>query len=413
MLNHPRSIVVIGGGHAGGAVALALREFGATGSITIIGEETLAPYERPNLSKEMLTGLADAPVHLTAFERWPALGITLRLGTRAVAIDRAEHRVLLEDGATLPYDILVLATGGTARKIPGSDDVAAVTLRTVADALALRKRAAICRSALILGGGLIGLEVAASMRQAGLDVDLVEAGPQLAARSLPVSASDWIAAAHTRAGVRLHLGNPVTSLQRINGTLAAQLADGKCLTSQLLVLGLGISPDTELAAAADLACGDGIFVDDDYRTVSDSLIFAIGDVAARPGIAGGRRARDESWSHARRSAAIAARAILSLPRAPEEAPWFWTNQFNHIVQIAGSVAGPRMITIQRGHRTMLYLDDAKLVGIACLDAPKDFLIAQRAIAARQGVDAMRAADPTIDLRKCLLTHIDPGLGVAS
>jgi 3-phenylpropionate/trans-cinnamate dioxygenase ferredoxin reductase subunit len=407
-----RSIVVIGGGHAGGALALALRELGATGDITIIGEETYAPYERPNLSKEMLSGLADAPVHLAPLEQWPALGITLRLGTRAVAIQRADRRVLLADGAALPYDILVLATGGIARKIPGSDEVEAVTLRTVADSLALRARAATCRSALVLGGGLIGLEVAASMRQAGLDIDLVEAGRQLAARSLPVTASDWIAAAQVNAGVRLHLGSPVASLQRVGGGVEARLTDGKRLVSELVVLGLGIAPDVALAAAAELACGDGIFVDDNYRTASDPHIFAIGDVAARPGMDGGRRARDESWSHARRSAGIAARAILSLPPDPEETPWFWTNQFNHVVQIAGSVSGPRLITIPRGDRAVLYLDGARLAGIACLDAAKDFLIARRAIAAGQGVDAMRAADPAIDLRKCLLTHADI-LGVAS
>jgi 3-phenylpropionate/trans-cinnamate dioxygenase ferredoxin reductase component len=407
-----RSIVVIGGGHAGGAVALALRELGATGEITIIGEETFAPYERPNLSKEMLSGLADAPVHLAPLEQWPALGITLRLGTRAVTIHRSDRRVLLEDGTALPYDILVLATGGTAREISGSRGVEAVTLRTVADSLVLRKRAAACRSALVLGGGLIGLEVAATMRQAGLDVDLVEAGRQLAARSLPVAASDWIAAAQTRAGVRLHLGSQVTSLQRVGGSVEAQLTSGKSLVSELVVLGLGIAPDTELATAAELACGDGIFVDDNYRTVSDPQIFAIGDVAARPGRDGGRRTRDESWSHARRSAGIAARAILALPRDLEEAPWFWTNQFNHVVQIAGSTSGPQIITIPRGDRAVLYLDGARFAGIACIDAPKDFMIARRAIAAGQAVDAMRAADPTVDLRKCLLTHTDI-LGVAS
>jgi 3-phenylpropionate/trans-cinnamate dioxygenase ferredoxin reductase component len=407
-----RSIVVLGGGHAGGAVALALRELGTTYDITVVGEETLAPYERPNLSKEMLLGVTDTPTHLASLEQWLALGITLRLGARAVAIRRADHRVLLADGAALPYDILVLATGGRARKIPGSDDVEAVTLRTVADSLALRKRAAACRSALILGGGLIGLEVAASMRQAGLDIDLVEAGWQLAARSLPVAASDWIAAAQVKAGVRLHLGSPVASLQRVGGCVEARLTNGKRLVSELVILGLGIAPDVELAAAAGLACGDGIFVDDNYRTVSDPHIFAIGDVAARPGIDGKRRARDESWSHARRSAGIAARAILSLPRDPEETPWFWTMQFNHVVQIAGSINGPQLITIPRGDRAMLYLDGARLAGIACLDAPKDFLIARRAIATGLGVDAMRAADPTIDLRKCLLTHTDI-LGVAS
>jgi 3-phenylpropionate/trans-cinnamate dioxygenase ferredoxin reductase subunit len=407
-----QSIVVIGGGHAGGAVALALRELGARGGITVIGEEMLAPYERPNLSKEMLSGATDTPTHLASLEQWPALGIRLLLGTRAVAIRRADRRVLLADGAALPYDILVLATGGRVRKIPGSDNVDAVTLRTVTDSRALRKRAAACRSVLILGGGLIGLEVAATMRQAGLDIDLVEAGRQLAARSLPLAASDWIAAAQIKAGVRLHLGSPVASLQRVGGRVEARLNSGKRLVSELVVLGLGIAPDVELAATAELACDDGIFVDDNYRTVSDPRIFAIGDVAARPGIDGGRRARDESWSHARRSAGIAARAILSLPPDPEETPWFWTTQFNHIVQIAGSISGPQLITIARGDRAVLYLDGARLAGIACLDAPRDFLIARRAIATGLGVDAMRAADPTIDLRKCLLTHANI-LGMAS
>jgi 3-phenylpropionate/trans-cinnamate dioxygenase ferredoxin reductase subunit len=249
MMIDPRSVVVIGGGHAGGAIALVLRELGAAGDITVIGEETLAPYERPNLSKEMFSGLADAPVHLAPFEQWPALGITLHPGRWAVAIHRNDQRVLLEDGTALPYDIFVLATGGAARKIAGGDDVEAAALWTVADALALRKRVAACHSALILGGGLIGLEVAASMRQAGLDVDLVEAVPQFAARGLPVTDSDWIAAAQTEASIHLHLGSPVTSLQRVGGRTEDRLADGKCLTSQLLVLGLGIAPNTKMPSS--------------------------------------------------------------------------------------------------------------------------------------------------------------------
>jgi 3-phenylpropionate/trans-cinnamate dioxygenase ferredoxin reductase subunit len=400
-----RSIVVIGGGHAGGAVALALRELGATFTITIVGEETLAPYERPNLSKELLSGQVDAPAYLAPLEKWPALGVTLRLGTRALGIDRANQRVLLENGTALPYEILVLATGGTAKQIPGSVEVGATILRTAADALMLRKRAAACRSALVLGGGLIGLEVAASMRLAGLDVDLVGADQRVAARCFPGAASDWVAAIQVKGGVRLHLGSSVASLRRVEGGVEAQLVNGKCLVSELVIQGLGIEPNTQLAAAAELACGDGIFVDHNYRTVSDPKIFAIGDVAARFTVDGRQRPRDESWSHARGSAAIAARAILSLAPEPEEARWFWTSQFNHIVQIAGDT-GSQTIAVPRGDRVVLYVDDNRLAGVACLDAPKDFLVARRAITAGQSVDARRAADPAVDLRKCFLTHTD-------
>jgi 3-phenylpropionate/trans-cinnamate dioxygenase ferredoxin reductase subunit len=142
-------------------------------------------------------------------------------------------------------------------------------------------------------------------------------------------------------------------------------------------------------------------------------MFAIDDVAPRLGINDGRRTRDESWSHAGRSAAVAAHAILSLARNPEGAPWFWINQFNHVVQVAGSITSQQMITIRRGDRVLLHLNGTTLAGIACLDAPKNFLIARRAITARRSVDTMRDADPTIDPSKCLLTQSDPILRAAS
>ncbi|KFG89496.1 hypothetical protein BV98_002760 [Sphingobium herbicidovorans NBRC 16415] len=408
----PQSIVVVGGGHAGGAIALSLRENGATGDIVIVGEEPVAPYERPALSKEMLLAQVDAPVPLASPERWPERGIALRLATKVAAIDRTHRCVLLEDDSALPYDVLILATGGTARSISGSLEAGAFTLRTVADAESLRSRARISRSALILGGGLIGLEVAASLRQAGLEVDLVGADRQVAARSFPRVASDWIADAHVKAGVRLHLGSRVTALRRAEGGIEAQLANGQHLVSDLVILGLGIEPNSRLAADAGLPCNGGILVDEDYRTLGDRRIFAIGDIAERSAIDGVRPSRDESWSHARRSAAIAARAILALPPEPEEAPWFWTSQFGHMIQVAGTT-DTRLTAVRRGPGVMLYLDGNRLAGIACLDTPRDFLAGRRAIASGQGVDVARAADPATDLRKCFFTHMAPHAGVMS
>lgn len=408
----PQSIVVVGGGHAGGAIALSLRENGATGDIVIIGEELVAPYERPALSKEMLLAQVDAPISLASPERWLELGVTLRLATKVAAIDRTHRCVLLEDDSALPYDILILATGGTARSIPGSLEAGAFTLRTVADAESLRSRAQVSRSALILGGGLIGLEVAASLRQAGLEVDLVGADRQVAARSFPSAASDWIADAHAKAGVRLHLGSRVTALRRVGGGIEAELANEQRLVSDLVILGLGIEPNSRLALDAGLPCRVGILVDKDYRTLGDRRIFAIGDIAERPAIDGMGQSRDESWSHARRSAATAARAILALPPASEEAPWFWTSQFGHMVQIAGNT-DERMTAVRRGPGVVLYLDGNRLTGIACLDTPKDFLAGRRAIAAGQGVDVALAVDPANDLRKCLFTHMKSHAGVAS
>jgi len=390
------SVVVVGAGHSGGAFALTLRKLGFAGAVTVIGEEAEHPYERPALSKAMLVNHEAQPVFLADAPRWD--GIDLRLHTLAAGIDRAARTVSTSDGAALPYDALVLATGGRPRP-PGFPACAAIhTLRTTADARRLRDAAAASRSAVIIGGGVIGLEVAASLRSRGLRVDVLEAAPRLLGRNVPPQAASWLASLHAANGVRLHLGQQVAAVSETAAGACVRLQDGQSLACDLVVVGIGILPRTDLAEAAGLPCRNGVLVDGSYRSVADPAVLAIGDAAAWPGPDG--PTRQETWEHAQRSAGVAARALLGLPPAAAEVPWFWTDQFGHTLQVAGTPAAADE-ALDRGPASCLYLRDGVLIGAACLDAPRVFATARRLIASGARLDRASAANIGIDLRKAV------------
>lgn len=391
-----RRVVVVGAGHSGGTFALTLRKLGFAGAIMVVGEETEHPYERPALSKAMLLDHQAQPVFLADAARWA--GIDLRLHAMAIAIDRAARTVSLQDGETLPYDALVLATGGQPRP-PGFPASAKThTLRTVADARRLRDAAAASRSATIIGGGVIGLEVAASLRSRGLRVDVLEAAPRLLGRNVPPEAASWLASLHAANGVAIHLGQHVAAVSETAGALCTQIRGGRGLISDLVVVGIGILPRTGLAEAAGLPCQPGVVVDAGYRSVADPAVFAIGDAATRPGSDG--PVREETWDHAQRSAGIAARALLGLPPVAAEVPWFWTDQFGHTLQVAGRPDAADEV-VDRGPTCCLYLREGRLVGAACLDTPRVFAAARRVIASGARLDRASAADTGIDLRKAV------------
>jgi len=389
-------VVVVGAGHSGGAFALTLRKLGFAGAITLVGEETEHPYERPALSKSMLIDGQAQPVFLAEAPRWD--GIDLRLKTAVAGIDRAARTVSVSDGTSVSYDALVLATGGRARP-PGFPACAAIhTLRTAADARRLRNAASASRSAVIIGGGVIGLEVAASLRSRSLRVDVIEAAPRLLGRNVPPQAASWLAALHAGQGVAMHLGQQVADVSDTAAGVRVRLADGTEFVCDLVVVGIGILPRTDLAEAAGLPCHDGVLVDECYRSVADPAVFAIGDAAAWPGPGGPVRA--ETWDHAQRSAGVAARTLLGLPPAATEVPWFWTDQFGHTLQVAGTPAAADEV-LDRGPACCLYLRDGALVGVACLDAPRVFAAARRLIASGTRLDRASAADTGIDLRKAI------------
>lgn len=384
-------VMILGGGHAGGATALALRELGCDGDVTVVGEEPTPPYERPPLSKEVLAGDMAAPPALAG--DWAARRIRLRLGQRAVAIDRASGLLRLDDGSAEPFDRLVIATGGSPRRPPFPAHPRLLSLRRIEDAQAIRAAAQGGGRAAILGGGVIGLEVAASLRSVGLAVTVIEMASRVMGRNAPPDMAARIEALHREAGVELLLGRRVRAMRALSpARLACDLDDGRVLEADLVVLGIGIAPDTGLAEAAGLGGPDGVPVDGRYRT-ADPRILAVGDVASRAG------RREETWAHAQASARAAARTILDLPEEAAPAPWFWTSQFGHTLQVAGDpLAADRLIA--RGPALSLYLQGDTLAGVAAFDAARDFAQARRMLGRR--LDPQRAADRVLELRAALI-----------
>lgn len=389
-------IIILGAGHAGGAAAIALREFGFSGKINLIGEEAEAPYERPALSKEFLSGADAEPVWLADDARWRDLNVQLTLGVSGIAIDRESRSVTLSDGSSVSYDRLILATGGRVRKLDTPDHPRIHHLRTTDDARALAKAAKPGARAVIVGGGVIGLEAASTLVELGLTATVLETGDRLLGRNIPEEAAGWLASAHARIGVDMRLDRSVRSIEHRVNDLKIQLDGGETLEADLMVVGIGIIPCAELAEASGLPTAGGVLVDSNYRSLGDDRVFAIGDLAARTWGDAPTPRRMETWAHAQTSARAAALAILGLPAEPEPAPWFWTAQCGHMLQIVGD-PGAGDTVIARGDGVRLYVRDDVLVGAVCLDQPRDFGTAKRLIG--KALVADRASDPATDLRK--------------
>lgn len=389
-------IVILGAGHAGGSAAIALRDLGFSGEISLIGEETDAPYERPTLSKAFLSGADPEPVWLADDARWRDLNVQLTLGVSGIAIDLESRSVTLSNGSSAPYDRLILATGGRVRRLDTPDHPRIHYLRTADDARALAKAAKPGARAVIVGGGVIGLETASTLVDLGLTAMVLEAGDRLLGRNIPGEAAGWLASAHARIGVDVRLGRSVRAIEHRANGLKIQLDGGETLEADLMVVGIGIIPCAELAEASGLPTAGGVLVDSRYRSLGDERVFAIGDLAARTWGDEPNPRRMETWAHAQTSARAAALAILGLPAEPEPAPWFWTAQCGHMLQIVGD-PGAGDTVIARGDGVRLYVRDDVLVGAVCLDQPRDFGAAKRLIG--KALVADRASDPATDLRK--------------
>ncbi|GGE98973.1 ferredoxin reductase [Aliidongia dinghuensis] len=380
-----RGAVIVGAGQAGGRAAMLLAERGYPGPVMLIGAEPLPPYERPPLSKDMLADPAAAPAFLAAADEYERLGVRMMLGRRVVSIDRAARRVVLDDGTTVPYRQLVLATGGRPRHLPFQLQ-RLQTLRTVDDVHAIAAQAAGARSVLVIGGGVIGLEVAATLRIKGLAVTVVEIGSRLLGRNFPHPVAALIAERHRARGVDIRTGLRVRTMWEDAAGVHATLSNDETITADFAVAGIGIVPDTGLAQDAGLIVDDGVVVDEAMRS-SDPAIFAIGDMAAQAG-ADGRFARYETWQNANVTAERAAAAILGEALPPRDAPWFWTDQFDLNVQLAGrtgpEVEGARIVeqgSTVAGGRVFLLIEGRRLAGVAAVNAGRDMSVCRRLVAA--------------------------------
>lgn len=399
--------VVVGAGQAGASLVARLRAEGYAGPLALIGEEPVPPYQRPPLSKKYLLGeLAAERLYLRPAAFYSDQGIALHLGRRVTAIDRQARRLALADGSTLGYDRLALTTGAAPRRIApdrGGALAGVHVIRTLADVDALSPAVRPGARAVIVGGGYIGLEAAAVMAERGLAVTVIEAAPRILARVACVETAAWFAALHRARGVTLIEGAAFDRFEADAGgrLAAARLADGRTIAADLAVVGIGIAPDNGLAAAAGLAIDDGIACDGFGRT-SDPAIWAAGDCASFP-VAGGGRRRLESVQNAIDMAETVARNMLGAALAYAPVPWFWSDQYEARLQIAGLGRGADRILVRAegAARSHWYFAGARLIAVDAINDPRAYMTGKRMIEAGISPEAAALADPATSLRSLL------------
>ncbi len=400
-------VVIIGAGHAGGTAAALLRQYGHVGPITMIGDEPIAPYQRPPLSKAWLKGEADADaLALKPAEFYGENNIDFRPGVTATGLDRAGKSVTLSDGTSLAYDILILATGARAIALPieGADLDGIMFLRTAAHAEALKAKIAPGKKLAVVGGGYIGLEVAASGRALGADVVVLEREPRLLARVACPELSSFFQSYHEAHGVRFELGATAAGFLGAEGHVTGvKLADGRVIDCDVVVVGVGAHPNDELAKDAGLDCARGVVVDLDARSVTDPNIFAIGDVAHRPMPIYDRMFRMESVPNALEQAKQVASAITGRPRPTGECPWQWSDQFDLKLQIAGYAFDVDQILVRGDPASakfaVFHLKGDQVQSVEAINSPPEFMMGKSLILSRKPVDKAKLADPSVSMKE--------------
>lgn len=399
--------VIVGGGHAVAQLAASLRQEGWTGAVTIVSAETVLPYHRPPLSKTFLcTDDADESLLIRPREFYEKQAIDVRLGVRAKLVDRSAQRVELDDGTSLAYDRLVLATGAQVRKlgVPGASLANVFYLREIADVHALRAALVPGARAVVIGGGYIGLETAASLRKIGLDVTVLEAQPRVLQRVTAPEVSAFYARVHEEEGVRLHTGVTVDAIVGETRVTGVRLGDGRMIDADLVIVGVGVLPVVALAAQAGLKVENGIVVDEHART-SDANIYAIGDCTRHFNPIYARWMRLESVQNANDQARTAALALCGKPAPYRALPWFWSDQFDLKLQIAGLSEGFDEVVMRGDPRigrsfAAFYFCRGRLIAVDAINRPKEFMIGKRFLTEQQSADPRRLADDSIDIKEC-------------
>ena len=400
-------ILIAGAGHAGGSAAAMLRQLGWKTGISLIGEEPLPPYQRPPLSKAWLKGEANADsLALRPLAFYNDADIELRLGVSVTAIDRAERSVTMSDGDTLHYAHLILATGARARRIPlpGLDLGNVLELRTAADADRLKAVLGPGKRLAVVGGGYIGLEAAASARSLGAEATIIEREPRVLARVACEILSDFFQTFHRGQGVVIELNAAVQALEGKDGLVTGvRLADGRVIPCDAALIGVGAVPNEELARDAGLTCDGGIVVDLNART-SDPDIFAIGDCTKRPLPLYDRTMRLESVPNALEQAKQAASAICGRSAPASEVPWFWSDQYDLRLQIAGIPFDATEIVVRgdiaAGNFALFHLTaDGTVQAVEAVNAPMEFMGGRRIVQRRKRLTAARIADLSVTMQE--------------
>ncbi len=399
-------VVIVGAGHAGGTAAALLRQYGFEGPVTLLGDEPIAPYQRPPLSKAWLKGEADADsLALKPESFYAEHNIDLRMNVVVTGLDRAAKVVRLEDGEAVVYDVLILATGARARRlaIPGADLAGILELRTAAHAETLKTTIGPGKRLAIIGGGYIGLEAASSARALGADAVVIEVLPRVLARVASEPLSHFFQDYHRAHGVQFELGVGVSAFEGEGGHITGvKLADGRVIACDAALVGVGAVPNEELAKDAGLDCANGVVVDLEART-SDPAIFAIGDVTNRPMPLYDRTHRLESVPNALEQAKQAASAIAGRAPPTGETPWFWSDQYDVKLQIAGLPFECDDILVRgdpaSGKFAVFHLKGGTVQAVEAVNAPPEFMAGRQLIASRRPVARDRLANPAVSMKE--------------
>ncbi len=399
-------VVILGAGHAGGSAAAFLRQYGHAGPVTLIGDEPYLPYQRPPLSKAWLKGEAgEEDLQLRPPSFYAEAEVALRLRASATAIDRAGKTVSLSDGSIIPYDKLILATGARARRLQaaGADLAGVHALRTAADAEALKRELTPGARLVIVGGGYVGLEVAASARALGAEVTVIEREPRLLARVAGEALSGFFHSYHSARGVRFVLGGSVTAIEGPHRRAAMVVLDhGERLPCDVVLAGVGAIPNQELAQDAGLPCHDGVIVDQAART-ADPDIYAIGDVTRRPLPLYHRSFRLESVPSALEQAKQAACDLTGRHPPAPEVPWFWSDQYDLKLQIAGLPFDVDSLIVRgdptSAHFAVFHMSGALIQAVEAVNAPAEFMGGRLLIGTRTPVSLEKLADPAVSMKE--------------
>ncbi|CAN5359491.1 FAD-dependent oxidoreductase [soil metagenome] len=409
--SNPRGdhVVIIGAGQAGGAVAAGLRQQGYSGAITLLGDEAEAPYQRPPLSKAFLKGDTDVEaLKLRPESFYLDRDIDFQPVTQVEAIDLTARRVRITGRPSVAWTRLVLATGARARTLraPGADLDGVISLRTLADAEALKRRLQPGARLVILGGGYVGLEIAASARALGVEVLVLERESRCMARVACGPLSTFMEKIHRERGVVIETGVSAVGFQGDHGVITGvRLNDGRLVPCDVCVVGVGAEPNDELARASGIVVASGVVVDDRGRT-SATGVYAAGDVTWRPLGPERRMVRIESVPNALEQAKQIVADILDLPAPAPEVPWFWSDQYEFKIQIAGIPHDPdrqivRWITDGAAF-AVFHLKGGDVVGAEAVNAPREFMFAKQVLANGWRIDADRLADPDVALKELVL-----------
>ena len=405
MAERTERIVIVGANLAGGATATTLRTEGFDGPLTMLGAEPWPPYERPPLSKAYLRGEEEREKAFLHPEAWYTdHDVDLRLGVRATRVDTSDRVVELEGGERVPFDKLLIATGGRNRRVQaeGADLEGVYELRTIEDSDRIREDAQPGRKAAVVGAGFIGSEVSASLRARGVEVECVEFGPAPLVRVLGPDISKVYEAIHRDHGVKFHFGEGVERFEGTGRVEALVTNKGTRVECDFAVVGVGIEPVTEIVEGSGIAVDNGVTVDEYCRTNVDG-VFAAGDVANHFHPVFGRQMRVEHWDNALKQGAVAALNMLGRDQVFDDPHWFWSDQYEHNLQYVGhAIAWDELVirgSLEDRNFTAFYVKDGLIEGVVGLDRGKEVRRSSALVKARRPVDPELLRDPDIDLKK--------------